>query len=172
MSWYDYPRERIPRSYSPRGYPDRGNTGYFPERSASKNQSQMREYNPPPPSNNSSNHKYRDIPDVPEFNREKLQAQKDVILQSIIPIDDFEQSHPLNEILQKSVANQQKIVETLKELTTILGSADGFISNSQEIVSAEIQAEIIRNNLDTNYQFAEELSGQFGSSIDDFFPNV
>ncbi|OHT08029.1 hypothetical protein TRFO_23662 [Tritrichomonas foetus] len=183
MSHYDreFPRDRDSgdrnRQYQPRFYSnshDHPHSDSRPRQSfqisrtqSQSNQPVARDYNPrsreyvPPP---------REMVNVPEFNREQLQHQKDIVLLATVPFDDTDISrHPLCDLLMKGVKNEENMLKSIEKLANVLGSANEFVADCPDTTSAAKKAENFRSDLDGRREFLESLDGTLINSIENFF---
>lgn len=93
---------------------------------------------------------------APVFDREALRPQVNMIMDSVLAIDsDKIEKHPLNELFEKSVQNQQKLLNEVSRITKEFGNLAEL--NNEKIISMEIEAEKIRCKLNANYMHGEEL---------------
>lgn len=120
---------------------------------------------------------YREPPlVVPEFDRNKLKFQRDLVLMATVPFNDNEddRDHPLSILLKKSIENQKKMLKSIEDLGNVLGEADDYVAGCSESVSATKDAESKRSNLDARFQFYQSLDGSLVDNVENFFerPNT
>lgn len=109
---------------------------------------------------------------VPEFDRESLQTQKELILLEVTPVDvrrEIRAEGSLCELLRKSAANHERIVRGMEEFAKVTAKSGDFIAGSSEASSAAKNAEVIRGDLEGRYQFVSRLTKGVTGSVCDFF---
>ena len=176
MSHYEreFPRDRDNRQYPPRynsnphdhPHPEsRGRPNYQISRTLSSNAvprdySRPRDYSHPP----------REVINVPEFSREKLQHQKDVVLLATVPFDDIgTASHPLCDLLVRGVKNEENLLRSIEKLAAILENAGDFVASTPDATNAANVADKFRSDLDGRREFLDSLDGTLTDSIESFF---
>ena len=101
--------------------------------------------------------KFKELPPIPDFNREQFEAQKDKIIDSFFFSDDVICSkHPLNELLNRSFENQMKIMEAMNSVLNTFNNISELIDKNK-INESEIETEMIKAKLIANNKLEDEL---------------
>lgn len=132
------------------------------------NPPQNREYNPR--SREYVMQPSREMVNVPEFNREKLQSQKDIVLLATVPFDDADMSdHPLCNLLKKGVKNEEDMLKSIEKLANVLGNASDFVADCPDASNSAKKAELYRSDLEGRREYLNFLDGQLTDSLESFF---
>lgn len=112
----------------------------------------------------------REMVNVPEFNREKLQHQKDIVLLATVPFDDADVSdHPLCNLLKQGVKNEENMLKSIEKLANVLGNTSDFVADCPDASKAAKNAEMFRSELEGRREYLDFLDGTLTDSFESFF---
>lgn len=180
MSHYgDFPRDGDRRQYqAPRFFSnshEHQHPDSRPQRTFQVSRAQSQSNPPPGRDYNPRSREYaipqsREMVNVPEFKREKLQQQKDIVLLATVPFDDTDMSdHPLCNLLKQGVKNEENMLKSIEKLANILGNTGDFIADCPDASNSAKNAEMYRSDLEGRREFIDFLNGTRTDSFESFF---
>lgn len=131
------------------------------------NQHIPRDYMPPP------SREYipqsREISSVPEFDREKLKQQRDLVLLSTVPYDLDLTNHDLCKCLKDGAKNEEEMLKSIEKLASVLEKAGNFIAECPDVSDAAKKANQYRSDLAATADYIDFLNGSYADSFESFF---
>ncbi|KAK8889769.1 hypothetical protein M9Y10_034523 [Tritrichomonas musculus] len=112
----------------------------------------------------------REMVSVPEFNREQLQHQKDIVLLATVPFDDADiNDHPLCNLLKQGVKNEENMLKSIEKLATVLGNTSDFVADCPDASEAAKRAELYRSDLEGRKEYLDFLDRTLTDSFESYF---